>query len=102
MIIKNLFDNISTFFTDIFNKITHENEWRLYMYLKGQLVAKRYIKYDAQPFNEFYVINVYGKKHLVGTNLKVTMIVKPTKLKYTDNAKKSVHVEIEEFGGVDV
>lgn len=99
---KKIFDNISTLFTNIIDRITHKNDWCLYMYFKGQLVAKKYVKHETEPFNEFYIINVYGKKHLVGTYLKVTMIVKPIKLKYTDNAKRSVHIEVEEFGGVNV
>lgn len=84
----------------IIDKLTHKNEWQLNFYYNRQLVKKLYVPENEQPFSKFYIISVRGKKHLFGTNKKVTMVIKPSLLKYTDTEHKKVHIEIEIFEGV--
>lgn len=83
-----------------FEKIRENKKWTLFFYYKDQLVSKRKVIADEKPFDNFYILNIYGKKHLFGTNRKVTIVAKPILLKYTDANKKHIHIEIQTFEGV--
>lgn len=91
---------MSIFIHKIIDKLTHKNEWQLNLYFNDQLVKTLYVPKSEQPFGKFYIITVHGKKHLFGTNRRVTIVAKPMLLKYTDTEHMKVHIEIECFKGV--
>lgn len=85
-------------------KLYYENnkKWTLYLYLNGQCINKRKIDKDFAPMGKFYVVKVRGKKHLVGTNKMVQMVVQSYKYKLTDEKRKEAHVETLIYEGVDI
>ena len=98
-LINNFIDNISTILGKIIKKIAekvqkmklyYENnkKWTLYLYLNGQCIDKRKIDKDFAPMGKFYIVRVRGKKHLVGTNKMVQIIVQSYKYKLTNEKKK--------------
>ena len=95
-------NKIKDLINKLIDKITKRNKWKLYLYLSNQLVKIIYTDVDEKPFESFYVITISGKKHLIGTNKRTTIVVKPTLLKYTENDKKRIHIEVEMFSGVSV
>lgn len=92
---------IKTIIKNVIDKITKRNKWKLYLYASNQCIKKIYIEENEKPFNNFYVVNVYFKKHILGNSF-AKIVVKPKYLKYTMNDKKTVHIEIELFKGVEV
>ena len=91
---------------DLFKKIkeNHENnkKWTLYLYLKGQCIKSIKIDKDCAPMGKIYVINVKNKRHLLGTNRKTQLVVRSYKYKYTDEAKKTAHIEVIIYEGSDI
>lgn len=85
----------------LLNKVTKRDKWKLYLYASNQCIKKIYVDENEKPFEKFYVITVYFKKHILGSNV-AKIVVKPALLKYTDNANKSIHIEAELFKGVEV
>ena len=82
-------------------KIEERKKYKIYLYLRNQCVKKVYLRInDTMPTT--YIINVYNKKHLLGTNRKVKLVVKPVKLKYSDDVKRELHIETKLFEGVDM
>ena len=77
-------------------------KWKLYLYLNGQCVSKKYISADFAPMNKFYVIKVKHAKHLIGTNRKTQLVVRSYKYKMTDEAKREAHIEVIMYEGVEV
>ena len=75
--------------------------WKIYMYVNNQCIKKIRLKDVSQLFNSSYVINVWFKKYIFGTNY-TKLIVKPKYLKKTIEDKKQIHVEIELETGVEV
>lgn len=94
-------DKIKEFIKSKYIKITKKDKWKLYLYLNNVCIKKMYIDEEFAPMNQIYVLNVYFKKFLLGSNM-IKTIVRSTKLKYTDNEKKEVHIEVKIFEGVDV
>ena len=112
-LVKNMIENISTFFANIFDKIVkkvqkikkyYENnkKWKLYLYLNGQCIKCLKIDKDFAPMNKIYVVKVKNKKHLLGTNKPVQIVVRSFKYKYTDEVKKTAHIEVIIHEGVEV
>ena len=112
-LIINMGENISTFFTNIFNEIVkklqkiekcYENskKWKLYLYLKGQCIKCLKIDKDFAPMNKIYVVKVRHKRHLLGTNKPVQIVDRRYKYKYTDEVKKTAHIEVIMYEGVEV
>lgn len=107
---KNTIENISAFFTNICNEIVkkikkyYENnkKWKLYLYLNGQCIKCLKIDKDFAPMNKIYVVKVKNKKHLLGTNKPVQIVVRSYKYKYTDEVKKTAHIEVIIHEGVEV
>ena len=91
---------MSKFIEKFKNKFKRKKCWKVCMYYKQQQIKIIRVNENQQKFGKFYVIEVNGKKHLFGTNKKVTIVVKPILLKYTDTKNKCVHIEIELFEGV--
>jgi hypothetical protein len=94
-------EKIKVIIAKLLNKVTKRDKWKLYLYASNQCIKKLYVEENEKPFEEFYVITVYFKKHILGSNV-AKIVVKPTLLKYTDNDKKCIHIETELFKGVEV
>lgn len=75
--------------------------WKIYMYVNNQYIKKIRLKDVSQLFSSSYVINVWFKKYIFGTNY-TKLVVKPKFLKKTIEAKKEIHVEIDFERGVEV
>ena len=81
-------------------KIKENKKWKLYLYLNGQCVKCLKIDKDFAPMNKIYVVKTIGKKHLLGTNKPVQIVVRSYKYKYTDEIKKTAHIEVVMYEGV--
>nr|DAJ48315.1 MAG TPA: hypothetical protein [Caudoviricetes sp.] len=108
-----LIEKISVVFTKIIDKIVkkiqkiekcYENskKWKLYLYLNGQCIKCLKIDKDFAPMNKIYVVKVRNKRHLLGTNKPVQIVVRSYKYKYTDEVKKMAHIEVIMYEGVEV
>lgn len=75
--------------------------WKIYMYVNNQYIKTIRLKNVEQLFNSSYVINVWFKKYIFGTNF-TKLVVKPKLLKKTIEEKKQIHVEIDFERGVEV
>jgi hypothetical protein len=67
-----------------------QKKWTLYLYYNGILIKKLKISENEAPGENSYVINVYGKKQLFGSN-KVGIIVKPVRLLKNDDRNKKTY-----------
>lgn len=112
-LLKNTIENISAFFTNICDEIVkkiqkikkyYENskKWKLYLYLNGQCIKCLKIDKNFAPMNKIYVVKVKNKKHLLGTNRPVQIVVRSYKYKYTDEVKKTAHIEVIIYEGVEI
>lgn len=112
-LLKNMIENISAFFNNIFDKIVkkiqkiekcykNSKKWKLYLYLNGQCIKCLKIDKDFAPMNKIYVVKVKNMKHLVGTNKSVQMVVRSYKYKYTDEMKRQAHIEVLNYEGVEL
>lgn len=75
--------------------------WKIYMYVNNQYIKKIRLKNVENLFSSSYVINVWFKKYIFGTNY-TKLVVKPKLLKKTIEDKKQIHVEIDFERGVEV
>ena len=81
------------------NKILKKNKWKIYLYYQNRFIKKLYVNDKFQPLDEIYVIRVLFKKYLLGSwNTKI--VCRSKALKFTNNEKKEIHIEVEMFGGV--
>lgn len=80
-------------------------KWKLYLYLNGVCIKKLKINMNKLPnlnINEnVFVFNVFFKKQIYGSNL-VKIIVRPTKVIYTNAKKKETHWEFIYEKGTDI
>lgn len=84
-------------------KTYKENKkWKLYLYLNGQCIKCLKIDKNFAPMNKIYVVKVRNKRHLLGTNKPVQIVVRSYKYKYTDEVKKTAHIEVIMYEGVEV
>lgn len=108
-----LIEKISVVFTKIIDKIVkkiqkaikyfkNNKKWKLYLYLNGQCIKCLKIDKDFAPMNKIYVVKVRNKRHLLGTNKPVQIVVRSYKYKYTDEIKKTAHIEVIMYEGVEV
>lgn len=108
-----LIEKISVVFTKIIDKIVkkiqkaikyfkNNKKWKLYLYLNGQCIKCLKIDKDFAPMNKIYVVKVKNMEHLVGTNKPVQIVVRSYKYKYTDEVKKTAHIEVIIHEGVEV
>ena len=65
-------------------------DWTLYLYYSGVLIKKIKIKEQEAPADNSYVINVYFKKKLFGSN-KVGVIVRPVRLLKNDEVNRKTY-----------
>ena len=76
-------------------------KWKLYLYLNGVCIKKIKIKSNENPKDNVYIFNVWFKKQFYKSN-KVKVIIRPTKLIYTDKKKKETHWEFDYEKGIDI
>lgn len=102
--LKKMIDNISITrkIKNFFDKIEENKKWKLYLYLDGQCIKCLKIDKDFAPMNKIYVVKVRNKRHLLGTNKPVQIVVRSYKYKYTDEVKKTAHIEVIMYEGVEV
>ena len=98
----NIFDKIVEKSQKLKKYLINNKKWTLYLYLNGQCIDKRKIDKDFAPMGKFYVVKVRGKKHLVGTNKMVQIIVQSYKYKLTNEKKREAHIETLIYEGVDI
>lgn len=99
--IKKFIEMVKTLINKTIDKITKRNKWKMYLYAQNQCIKKLYIGDEEKPFDNVYVITVLFRKHILGSNI-AKLVVKPVRLKYTDNANKQVHIEAKLFEGVEI
>lgn len=76
-----------------------KNKWKVYLYYKNRFIKKVKVGEEFKPLDEIYIIRVYFKKYLLGSwNTKI--VCQSKALKYTNNEKKEIHIEVELFEGV--
>lgn len=78
-----------------------KKRWKLYLYLNNICIKKLYIDEEIKPKEEIFVINVWFKKNLFNSN-KVKIVIRPSKLIYTNMDKKETHWEFEYEKGIDI
>lgn len=78
-----------------------ENYWKIKFYLNGQYVCSKKVDEEEVVFNSVYVVFIFGKKNLFGSNI-VKTVIKPDKLLYKDVIKNEIHVGAYLFEGVQV
>lgn len=100
--ILNIVDAINEKTSKITKAIEENKKWKLYLYLKGQCIKCLKIDKDFAPMNKIYVVKVRNKRHLLGTNKPVQIVVRSYKYKYTDEVKKTAHIEVIMYEGVEV
>lgn len=78
----------------------NRKKWRMHLYLNGVCIKKMKINITENPKDNIYPITIWFKKFIFGTN-KVDIIVRPTRLIYTDTEKKITHWEFRYEEGID-
>lgn len=84
------------------NLISKTDKWKLYLYLDGQCIGKQIVDTNFKPMENIYILKVKHFKHLIGTNRPTLMVFNYHKYKWTDNDKKTVHIEVKVNGGSDI
>jgi hypothetical protein len=67
-----------------------KKKWTLYLYYSGILIKKLKIQEQEAPADNSYVVNVYFKKKLFGSN-RVGVIVKPIRLLKNDEKHRKTY-----------
>lgn len=67
-----------------------KKDWTLYLYYSGVLIKKLKINENEAPAENSYVINVYFKKKIFGSNI-AGVIVKPIRLLKNDEKNKKTY-----------
>lgn len=78
-----------------------KRKWKMYLYAENQCIKKIKINDDEEPFEKVYIVNIYFKKHILGTNF-AKVVVKPYKLKCTNESQKEIHIEAKLYEGVEI
>ena len=99
---KDMIENITKAVNKLIETIEKNKKWKLYIYLNNQCIKCLKIDKDFAPMNKFYVVKVKKMKHLIGTNKPTQMIFKSFKYKYTDEVKKTAHIEVIGYEGVGI
>lgn len=106
---KKVIDGFQKIFANLFNELDKINKkrienkkWKLFLYLNNQCIKKIKIDKNFAPMNKIYVVNVIGKRHLIGTNRATKMVFKSFKYKYTKEDKREAHIEVIPFEGVEI
>lgn len=76
-------------------------KWKMYLYLNGICIKKIRINITENPKDNIYPITIWFQKQFFKKN-KVEIIVRPTRLIYTDEKKKRTYWEFRYEEGMDV
>lgn len=99
---NNLIEKIAEKMRKIQIKCENRKKWKLYLYLNGQCIKCLKIDKDFAPMGKIYVVKTKGKKHLLGTNKKVQIVVRSYRYLYTDTKKRTSHIEVVLHEGVEI
>lgn len=78
-----------------------KNKWTLYLYYSGILIKKLKIEEQEAPADNSYVINVYFKKKLFGSN-KVGVVVRPVRLLKNDEKNRKTYWGVMFETGIEI
>lgn len=78
-----------------------KKKWTLYLYYSGVLIKKLKIEEQEAPADNNYVVNVYFKKKIFGSN-KVGVIVRPIRLLRNDEKKRRTYWGTTLETGIDI
>ncbi len=67
-----------------------KKQWRLYLYYNGVLIKKIWIHEQEAPSQNSYVVRIWGKKNIFGSNI-ATVILKPVELLKNDEKHLKTH-----------
>ena len=67
-----------------------DKKWRLYLYYNGILVKKVRIHEAEAPSHNSYVVRIWGKKNIFGSNI-ATVILRPVELLKNDEKNLKTH-----------
>jgi hypothetical protein len=76
-------------------------KWTLYLYYSGVLIKKLKIEEQEAPADNNYVVNVYFKKKIFGSN-KVGVIVRPIRLLRNDEKNRKTYWGTTLETGIDI
>lgn len=76
-------------------------KWTLYLYYSGILIKKLKIEEQEAPADNSYVVNVYFKKKLFGSN-KVGVIVRPVRLLKNDEKNRKTYWGVMFETGIEI
>ena len=77
------------FVLEMIKKMIKKN-WKLYLYYNGILVKVVRIYENEAPIHNSYVVRVWFKKHLFGSNV-ATVILRPVELLKNDDEHQKTH-----------
>lgn len=78
-----------------------KKKWTLYLYYSGILIKKIKIQEQEAPADNSYVVNVYFKKKLFGSN-KAGVIVRPIRLLKNDEKNKKTYWGVTFETGIEI
>lgn len=74
-------------------KLLKNDKWTLYLYYRGIRIKKLKIDKNEAPADNVYIVNVYFKKQLFGSNF-VNIAVRPTYILHNDDLKQKSYWEV--------
>lgn len=74
-------------------KILKNDKWTLYLYYRGIRIKKLKIDKNEAPADNVYVVNVFFKKQLFGSNF-INIIVRPKYILHNDDLKRKSYWEV--------
>lgn len=78
-----------------------KKKWTLYLYYSGILIKKIKIQEQEAPADNSYVVNVYFKKKLFGSNV-AGVIVRPIRLLKNDEKNKKTYWGVTFETGIEI
>lgn len=83
----------------LLKRIKKNKKWKVYLYYNNRLIKILKRNDTFKPLEEIYAIRVLFKKYLMGSwNTRIVCVA--SGIKFTNEAKKEVHIEVGMFGGV--
>ncbi len=83
------------------NKLLKKDKWKMYLYYNNQFIKKVYRDENFELRDGVFIIRVFFKKHLFGSN-NIKTVCKFDKVKFYDDINKVIHCEVNLYGGKEV